>query len=540
MEILRSSIVLVFFLFACDDLGDDPIDAGPDALREDAATLDASDDAFVPDPRVTHTELGDGVTETVVDASDTEAWLALDLDAAGVVLDVELEANTAWDLALRRFTFRTNGGAGGPGSVRVAYEDGVDLDDVTRAPSVGWDQDEPGEIDPDIPPDVSGEEPPPETVISHGEDPWYDYDAATHELTPKPRVYFVESSETAYFALQIVDYYDASSGDAGYPVFRWKVVEPPDGVLPGFEVDASDAEAWVYLTLDGSVVTVLDESTDDWDVALRRTELRTNGGASGPGVGAARETDFGWGALDSTSTVGFQADTLIPPPGPPGPPAVPGNEVLATWYVYDPSTHAVGVRSNANFVIRGADGDYGKLRILAWDGGVFRIEMAEIARDVDERSTTIDARDRESWVYFSFRADAVVEPDVPVSEGTWDLALLRTQLATHSGTSGDGFGGAVEADDAFDAIDVPPASFEIDEELPLPGPPGSGTYSGNPALATWYDYDGATMTVSPRDAAFVIRTADGNFVKAQVTGWDDGTYTIRWAYAGAGRDRFGE
>ena len=308
-------------------------------------------------------------------------------------------------------------------------------------------------------------------------------------------------------------------------------------MLPGFEVDATDADAWTYLTLDGTVVTVDDESSDPWDLALRRTEIRTNGGASGPGVGGALETDFGWGALDSTSTVGFQADTLIPPPGPPGPPPVPGNEVLATWYVYNPSTHEVGVRSNANFVIRGANGDYGKLRILGWDGGLFRIEMAEIAREVDVRTATIDASDRESWVYFSFRIDAIVEPDVAASEASWDLALLRTQLGTQSGTSGEGEGGAFESDDAFDDIDVPVDDFDVDEELPLPGPPGSGTYSGNPALATWYDYDGATMTVSPRDAAFVIRTADGNFVKAQVTGWDDGTYTIRWAYAGAGRDR---
>lgn len=528
---------------ACDDLGSDPADSGSDTSVDagtDAVVLDGgSDDATVMDPRVRHADVGDGVTETWVDASDTETWIALDFDAEGQVLDVTLETDTQWDVALRRFTFRTNGGAGGPGPVRVAYEDGVSLSDVSRAPSVGWDQDEPGEVDPDLPPDVTGEEPPPNTVISHGEDPWYDYNPATHELTPKQRVYFVETSETAYVALQIIDYYDATTGDAGYPVFRWKSVEPPDGVLPGFDVDATDGDAWTYLTLDGSVVTVSDESVDAWDVALRRTELRTNGGASGPGVGGARETGFGWGALDSTTTVGFVEDSMIPAPGPPGSGEVPGNTVLSNWYLYNPSTHEVSVRPNANFVIRGASGDYGKLRILAWDSGVYRLEMSEIARDVDVRTSTLDASDRESWVYFSFRMGSIVEPDVPASESTWDLALQRTQLATHSGTTGTAGGGALESELAFDAIVDVPDGWTIDEELPLPGPPGSGTYSGNPALATWYDYDGATMTVSPRDTAFLIRTADGNYVKAQITAWDDGTYTIRWAYAGAGRDGFG-
>jgi hypothetical protein len=44
--------------------------------------------------------------------------------------------------------------------------------------------------------------------------------------------------------------------------------------------------------------------------------------------------------------------------------------------------------------------------------------------------------------------------------------------------------------------------------------------------------------VSPADAAFLVRTADGGHVKLRITGWAAGVYTIEWAYAGAGQTTF--
>lgn len=505
------------------------------------------EDTFVPPTeRVRHTDLGGGVTETQTDATFTTRWLLLDLDEGGREVDADLTTNTDWDLALQRFNFRTNGGAGGPAGVRVAWRDGVTLGDVTQAPAQaeadgGWAQDEPT-MDTEIPPEVPMGEEVPTTVISHGESPWYDYDGRTHALTPKERVYFLETSAGAYVAMQIVDYYSPETGDAGYPAFQWKVVDPPDDLppTPGIDVDASDREGWTYLTLDGAIVTVADESTDVWDLALRRTEIRTNSGVSGPGVGGAIELEAAWDAITSVSTVGFTADTMVPLPGPPGSGEAPGNTALGTWFDYDGSTHTVSPRAGAVFAIRGQAGDYAKLRVHNWADGVYRLELAPIARDVDTRSATIDASDGESWVRYSFRQGALVEVEGDAAaDGRWDIAFSRTRVATHSGTSGEGEGGAAESDAAFDAIDVVPGEFAVDEELPLPGAPGSGTYDGNPVLAAWFDYDPATHAVSPRDVRFIVRAADGGFAKLAVTAWADGTYTLDWAYAGAGQNRFG-
>ena len=529
------SCILLLSLGACaDDLGDDPTPDGGPVVTPDMTTP-------LPDGHVTHTDLGEGVTETLVDAGDVESWVAIDLDAAGAELDVDIESDTDWDLAIQRYHFRTNGGAGGPADVRVAVLDGVTLAEVTQAPSEGWAQDrEPTETE--IPDDVPmGEEPPPTTVISGGEDPWYDYDPSTHQLSPKERVYVVESTDGDYFALAVVDYYSPETADAGWPAFQWKQVDPPDGITePGQAVDASASDAWVYLQLDGTEVTVADpESSSDWDLAFQRTAIRTNSGPSGPGVGGALLSEQAWDALESTDSVGFARDELVPLPGPPGSGEAPGNPVLGSWYDYDGATHAVSARPDDTYVIRGAAGDYAKLRILAWDDGVYRLELAPVELAVETHETTIDASASDAWVYLSLDLGEVVTVEDAATEISWDLAFQRTNLATSSGTSGAGMGGGADAEVATLAeVTAVPDTFAVDERIPLPGPPGSGEISANPALSDWYDYDVVTHTLSPKDTVYVVRTAHGDYVKVKIGAYEDGVFDVTLAHAGAGRDAF--
>lgn len=243
--------LLLLVLVGCAPaLGGGPVaDAGADTQTLDAsmepradADVDAivaadvgvevdADDAEPPPPgRVRHVELGGGARETLVDARSTSVWVAIDLDAAGRELDVDVLADTRWDVALQRYHFRTNGGAGGPAEVRVTALDDVRFDDVVRGPragdgdphdALGWRRDEPPR-ESDIPGEVPMGDGVPWTVISNEEDPWYLYDGATHALTPKARVYFVESTEGRLFALEVVDYYSPTTGSAGHPAFRWK------------------------------------------------------------------------------------------------------------------------------------------------------------------------------------------------------------------------------------------------------------------------------------------------------------------------------
>ena len=62
--------------------------------------------------------------------------------------------------------------------------------------------------------------------------------------------------------------------------------------------------------------------------------------------------------------------------------------------------------------------------------------------------------------------------------------------------------------------------------------------SGTPVLAGWFDYDPQTHVVTPKDKVFLVRAADGGFLKLEITAYSSGTYTIDWAYSGAGHTDF--
>ena len=156
---------------------------------------------------------------------------------------------------------------------------------MTAAPSGGYETDQDDTDDTDVDPDY----------VFLGPTPWYDYDFSSHTLSPADYVYVIRSVEGDYYKLEMLDYYN-EPGDGGYPQFRWAPVDAPSGDAPGppaptdeLVVDASVKEEWVYVDLqDKMVVEVSDpESSLSWDLAFSRTQLRTNGGSSGDGLGGA-------------------------------------------------------------------------------------------------------------------------------------------------------------------------------------------------------------------------------------------------------------
>jgi hypothetical protein len=213
--------------------------------------------------------------------------------------------------------------------------------------------------------------------------------------------------------------------------------------------------------------------------------------------------------------------------------------VLGDWYDYDGATHAVSARPDDSYIVRGANGDYAKLRIFGWDGGVYRLELAPVTLAPETQTTTVDASASDAWVHLSFDLGEVVTPEDAATEVSWDVALQRTNLATNSGTSGAGAGGAADAGVATLAeVSAVPETFAVDELVPLPGP-GGGEISANPVLTDWYDYDFMTHTVSPKATVFVVRTALGDFVKVAITSYEDGVFELQWIHAGAGQSAFG-
>jgi len=204
-------LVASISLAACaPDLGDtlgDGSEGG--SLGESGETADGgSDDGG--GPQIQHEDEGGGVTRTVVDATNEDAWVYLDLESGQQLELADGSESDAWDLGFRRFDIAIDGGISGPGGMEAVALEGAAFADVTEVPTEGWltdavDGDDENE-DPDLA--LAG---------------WYAYDFMTHVLTPHPLVYVVRTVEGNAFKLEILDYYD-DAGTSGFFTIRWAAI----------------------------------------------------------------------------------------------------------------------------------------------------------------------------------------------------------------------------------------------------------------------------------------------------------------------------
>lgn len=129
-----------------------------------------------------------------------------------------------------------------------------------------------------------------------------------------------------------------------------------------FTIDATNREAWTYFSFaTGDVIEVEDaENSDAWDIGFQRTQVKLNGGISGPGMGSAvmlTETTFE--AVTAAPADGYREDT---------------EDTLAIvaqsekgWYIYTgPPTHWILPLEDRVFVIKAADGTFAKVQFVGY------------------------------------------------------------------------------------------------------------------------------------------------------------------------------
>jgi len=157
------------------------------------------------------------------------------------------------------------------------------------------------------------------------------------------------------------------------------------------------------------------------------------------------------------------------------------------------------------------------------------------------KELTIDASGKTNWVYFSFSKGEVVTVTEPAKSTAWDLGLQRYHVCTNSGTSGKGQGGAIDMGDVdFAEIKMAPAEgYTVDDSVAYAGHGGTTTYSFNPVLETWATMQGMPPTFVPSDHIFVVKTADGKYVKLWLQNYysDEGTsgfITLQYFYQADG------
>jgi hypothetical protein len=157
--------------------------------------------------------------------------------------------------------------------------------------------------------------------------------------------------------------------------------DDPKPVLDAEEItiDATSFTEWVYISLSSNqIVQVSDPKTDlTWDLAFHRWDVRTNGGLSGNGQGAAlqlNETELSQVTVAPES--GYVTDIMIQINMTGMPPVMedhPANPELAKWMHLDMSEMPPLYNMNDKvFVVRTADGNHAKLKFTDYmnDTGV--------------------------------------------------------------------------------------------------------------------------------------------------------------------------
>ena len=129
-----------------------------------------------------------------------------------------------------------------------------------------------------------------------------------------------------------------------------------------FTIDATNREAWAYFSFaSGDIVEVEDAANSEaWDIGFQRTQVKLNGGISGPGMGSVvmlTETTFA--AVTVAPADGYLADTedtlAIVPQSEKG------------WYIYTgPPAHWILPLEDRVFVVKAADGTFAKLRFVGY------------------------------------------------------------------------------------------------------------------------------------------------------------------------------
>ena len=174
--------------------------------------------------------------------------------------------------------------------------------------------------------------------------------------------------------------------------------------------------------------------------------------------------------------------------------------------------------------------------------------------DIDNLNiVTIDASSWDSWVYYSFGLESIVDIITPESSLDWDIAFKRNHIRTNGGLSGMGQGCGIVNQNQIWTCDLFQSTNEIsnnmvcESDIVILGtglqinPPYEGCYNPtthsfencikNPALDNW-GWFGSDYYFNVTDSMLFVRDANGNAIKLWLLSYhgSEGTGFIDMAY----------
>lgn len=389
---------------------------------EDADSPDEGGDAAeLPGPggaQAAFTDTGDYYS-AVIDASGSD-WVYLDVDSQTQVTPAAPEDSAEWDIAFLGSDIKLNGGVSGtaPGGFPVVVhadkvEAGTDypFEAIEGAPpegAVDYVSDESGGLFAQTPDYAMTTYPEadqtPNRLTGAGDYGWYSDSGLLNgnDITARGNVaYVLRTVECRYYKLRMSGYVDGT-GASAHPQFD--LLEIPGNEcsagggdvaplgLASFEVgsestvgqvDASAEDAWAYLDLTNAQQLAPSDPANDaagWDIAMSRSDIKMNGGASGIGVVALDDHQGAdWNAIvaaDAAATWHVDESEALafvnyPPPENTGDGACGGINGDFGWYYYSgfcndgDGMHHISPR-DVVYILRGRDGNNWKLRMLSY------------------------------------------------------------------------------------------------------------------------------------------------------------------------------
>jgi hypothetical protein len=318
------------------------------------------------------TDPGSVYTTLQVNVLTSPAYVALGTPATTISV-ADPAASAAWDLALTSTpTIAVNGGASGPGGVKayclcansnlslaqieaIAATDGAGAFGAVTAANIPADS--------AFATDASSQ------AISG----WYDYNSATHAITPNGTVWGIRLASTsgAYAKFHVIALPTPGQSNAGPVTIQWAVQTSSAGTLGADKQTVIDLSSGAKVYVNLTTGATSSSAASVWDIALQGYTISLNGGAGGSGnVGVVP-------LVPSTFYTSYAAIPSIPL----GAAGIPSNAfttdgaggafLSAAPYRYDPTLHQVYPTYDVYLVKRGTS--VYKVQVASYynTGGVF-------------------------------------------------------------------------------------------------------------------------------------------------------------------------
>ncbi len=146
------------------------------------------------------------------------------------------------------------------------------------------------------------------------------------------------------------------------------------------------------------------------------------------------------------------------------------------------------------------------------------ITVLTVYADLHHNTLTVDATDRESWVYVNLLEGGIVDIKDAATSLEWDLGFQRTAVITNGGNSGPGDAEVlvVEDFDFEDILEAPEGEYISDTEQIATIARGDG----------WYTYTGPpNHWILPNARVYILRTAIGDYAKLRFMGYYENNET---------------